>query len=255
MPRDVADMTRFIEIENDLPNFIKSFRGGVVVRDLIPDSPNMQANADYYFENDGVIAELKCLRTDPSNERLLFERLVSVCKKLGYSEKSTWQIALREIPLPSDVAQGVVQKSLSYIEAALRKASNQILSTKNYFGRPDIAGVVVISNEENTVLTPAQIFEKILSLLSGLDSQAIDALIYVSPNLYFVADDGSSRTPWLPAYKLNPDQRLVNFIDDMGSAWCRYLERLDESLLPSLKLNQPRLADFDHRITARSSKA
>jgi hypothetical protein len=52
---------KFIEVEKDFARFVRTFRGGAVVRDLIPDAPHMEPNADYYFSNDDIVAELKCL--------------------------------------------------------------------------------------------------------------------------------------------------------------------------------------------------
>lgn len=65
---------RFVEIEEDFARFVQTYRGGTIVRNLIPDAPQMEPNADYYFSNDDVIAELKCLRTD-SGDREQLSRL------------------------------------------------------------------------------------------------------------------------------------------------------------------------------------
>ena len=54
----------FIDIEPEFNKFVPNFRNGKLVRDLVPDQPDMALNADYYFPDDHVIAELKCMETD-----------------------------------------------------------------------------------------------------------------------------------------------------------------------------------------------
>ena len=54
----------FIDIEPEFNKFVPTFRNGKLVRDLVPDQPDMALNADYYFPDDHVIAELKCMETD-----------------------------------------------------------------------------------------------------------------------------------------------------------------------------------------------
>src|SRR6185437_1393476 len=148
---------KFIETETEFARFVRTFRSGTVVRDLIPDAPHMALNADYYFSSDDVIAELKCLYTDPSDRAHLDKRFLSVCQRLGDSAEQALQIAFREIPLPRDVAQGVIAKSLNHIRKILRKANHQIAATKRQLGRADALGLVIISNESNLALSPVEL--------------------------------------------------------------------------------------------------
>ena len=76
---------KFIEVEKDFARFVRSFRGGTIVRDLIPDTPCMELNADYWFSGDDIVAELKCLHTDVSDQEQLNRRFLSVCQRHGYS--------------------------------------------------------------------------------------------------------------------------------------------------------------------------
>jgi hypothetical protein len=244
---------KFIEMETDFARFVKTCRGGAIVRDLIPDAPHMELNADYYFSNDDVIAELKCLHTDPSDQDQLNRRFLSVCQRLGYSAEQALQIAFREIPLPRDVAQGVVGKSLNHVRKALRKASHQISATKRQLGRTDALGLVIISNENNIALSPAQLIHFMSQeLRATMKDSHIDGVIYMTANLYHpIGDDGVARSLWLPGYR-HGGTRLTNFVDDLGAAWCKFREELDRNLVPSTRPHEPPLGDFNVRPSQRT---
>jgi len=127
--------SKFMRTETDFTRFVRAFRGSIIVHDLIPDVPVMEANADYYFSSADVIAELKCLCTDTGKGELLYKRFLSVCRCLGYSAEQALKIALREAPLPRKVAQAVIGKSLDHVRRALQKANHQISVTRRQLGR------------------------------------------------------------------------------------------------------------------------
>ncbi len=244
---------KFIEMETDFARFVRTFRGGTVVRDLIPDAPHMALNADYYFSSDDVVAELKCLYTDPSDREHLNKRFLAVCQRLGYSAEQALQIAFREIPLPRAVAQGIVAKSLNHIRKTLRKANHQIAATKRQLGRADALGLVIISNENNLALSPVELIHFMSQeLRATMKDSHIDGVIYMTANLYHpVGDDGVARALWLPGYR-RIGIRLTNFVDDLGAAWCKFREELDGHLAPSTRPHEPPLGDFDVRPSQRA---
>ncbi|MCF2523229.1 hypothetical protein [Bradyrhizobium sp. G127] len=246
---------KFIEMEAEFARFVRTFRGGTVVRDLIPDAPHMALNADYYFSSDDVIAELKCLYTDPSDQEQLNKRFLSVCQRLGYSAEQALQIAFREIPLPRAVAQGVIAKSLNHIRKTLRKANHQIAATKRQLGRLDALGLVIISNENNLASSPIELIHFMSRELSAtMKDSHIDGVIYMTANLYHpVGGDGVARSLWLPGYR-RAGTRLTDFVDNLGVAWHKFREELDGSLVPSTRLHEPPLGDFDVRPSQRTSQ-
>lgn len=245
---------RFLEIEEAFARFVRTQRGGTIVRDLIPDAPLMEPNADYYFAEEDVVAELKCLRTDPDDREQLGRRFLAVCERLGYSAEQALLIALRRAPLPRDVAQATIAKSLSHVRKALRKASDQIGATKRQLSRPSAYGLIIIANENNVSLTPAQLLHFIFLELRAMKAGHIDGLIYVTPNLYHdIGEDGVGRSLWLTGYR-RADASLMEFVDKLGAAWCQHREMLDDALTPSVRTPEPRFADFDIRPSSRVSK-
>lgn len=244
---------KFIDVEKEFACFVRTFRGGTIVRDLIPDAPSMDPNADYYFSVDDIIAELKCLHADVGEQ--LNERFLSACRRLGYSAEQALRIAFREVPLPRDVAQAVIGKSLNHVRKAIRKASRQISATKKQLGRADPLGLVIIANERNIDLTPVQLLHFMSMELRAMSDGHIDGLIYLTPNLYHpIGQDGVMRSLWLPGYR-RAGTRLTDFVDELGVAWCRFRERLDSNLVSSERTHEPPLSNFHVRPALAVTKS
>lgn len=241
----VTSEPKIIMMERDFSQFVRSFRGGTIVRDLIPDAPLMEPNADYYFAYDNVVAELKCLCTDVSDQEKLNKRFLSACRRLGYSAEQALRIAFREIPLPVDVARVVINQSLNHIRGALRKAGRQISTTKRKLGHIDSLGLVIICNESNVSLTPVQLIHFMSAELRALNHEHIDGVIYMTANLYHpVTQDGAMRSLWLPGYR-RANTRLVDFVDRLGIGWSSFRQKLDSSLIETVRSHEPPLRDFD----------
>ena len=234
--------TAFVETETNFGRFVRTFRGGVIVRDLIPDAPQMDPNADYYFPDDNTIVELKCLHTDPSNNDDLNRRFWSVCARLGYSTEQALRIALREIALPRDVALGVIAKSLDHVRRALRKANSQIAATKRQLDRANASGLVIFANEKNLALSPVELIRFMSTeLRTTREGSYIDGVIYMTVNLYYpIGNDGIARALWIPGYRNKGTSRLTDFVDNLGTAWFKFREAADSNLAPTvMALNLP----------------
>jgi hypothetical protein len=149
------------------------------------------------------------------------------------------------------VAEAVIGKSLNHVRKALRKAGHQISATKRQLGCPDALGLVIISNENNINLTPAELIHFLSRELRAMGDADIDGLIYMTPNLYHpIGQDGLTHSLWLPGYR-RAGTKLVDFVDSLGAAWCRFREELDGNLEPSVRPHEPPLSDFDARPSPR----
>jgi len=242
-----SDSPKFLDVESEIATLIEGFRGGRIVRDLIPDAPSMPLNADYYFPNDNIIAELKCLNVEINDPKKLADRLFSVCEGLGYAPQETLLIALGERPIPQHVARKVINKSSNYIRKALRKANRQIRATKGELNIPYASGLVIIANENNTYHTPQEIFQIMFQELRSISDNHIDGLIYMTPNLYHqFEDDDVARSLWLTAYKHRNDE-LANFVDALGKAWGEHRKARDSVLAPSRTMNCPPMSMYSMR--------
>ena len=64
---------KLIDIEKEFDNFVPEV-GGQRVDELIGKSPNFD-NADYVFDDDKIVAELKCLQENKLNDANLNKKI------------------------------------------------------------------------------------------------------------------------------------------------------------------------------------
>ena len=113
-------------------------------------------------------------------------------------------------------------------------------------------GLVIISNENNTNLTPVELIQFMSGELSAMSDEHIHGVIYMTPNLYHpVGQNGVMRSLWLPGYR-RAGTRLTDFVDELGAAWYRFVEAMDGDLVPSVRLHETPLGDFDVRPSRRA---
>lgn len=136
-----------IDVEREFDTFVPTYKDGVLVRSLVPDSPLMEYNADYYFASDDVVAELKCLESDSSDHGLVAQRTVRAFAKFGYTGSQMFGVLFRGDPMPPEVAAHIAKQAANPIREALRKANKQIRSTKRLLNKPNAFGLAIIAKE------------------------------------------------------------------------------------------------------------
>lgn len=88
-----------IPVETEMNRFVREF-GGQLVLDVVGPNPSF-ANADYWFARENVVAELKCLSEDKSQD----PRLHAAIQKLSNSFVDSGRI-----PDPGEGVFGVDSK-------------------------------------------------------------------------------------------------------------------------------------------------
>ena len=121
--------------------------GGVRVTDIVGKAPPFK-NADYYFEVEGVVAELKSLQKDfltaaetEQRMHLLFNKWVDDGKVLP----SCGNFIIRTNNLPKDCAEELLDVFRIPLERVLRDAERQILATKKALKCPDALGLLSLT--------------------------------------------------------------------------------------------------------------
>jgi hypothetical protein len=130
--------------------------GGVRATDIVGRAPPFK-NADYYFEVEGVVAELKSLQKDfltaVETERrmqLLFDKWVNE----GKVSPAYGHFMIRTNELPEDCAEELLDVFRIPLERVLCDAERQILATKEALKRPDALGLLCLANDGNFALDP-----------------------------------------------------------------------------------------------------
>lgn len=199
--------------------------GGKRINDLVDGTPDF-SNADYIFEIQGVIVELKILKTEFSetdSHQQKFEELVDSWRANGRlnEEMIAGRAALPEVFITQHMF--MLRKQ---IEGISKKANRQIRETKERIGFKNAKGLVIYLNDgfyvANPNLTLALIGDPLRRQMTSIGGYV---LINLRKRLY-IRGDAVGRLFWLPKYRDPVDHELADFVDQLGSAWFDYFPAL-----------------------------
>lgn len=217
-----------IDIEEKFSEFVPTFRNGRIVRELIPDQPIMTLNADFYFPDDRIVAELKCMEKDSRDT--YHERILQAFAHFGHSGGDVMGFLFRGEPMPQRVAARLRQQIGNPLRQALRKANKQIAATKHHLKVPDGFGLAVFANDNNFGLTPADSLAILSKAALGLSTCHVDGIVYTTPNIYHDSGDNIARSIWTPMYAKGKEA-LADFVNPLGTAWIDYAEQFGDPYL------------------------
>jgi hypothetical protein len=213
-----------IEVEKTFTDFVRTFRSGDILPHFVSSIPTNTLNADYYFPNDNVIAELKTLEIDALDLETIDRRIMASYKWLGYKLCDYTDFLFGKKYLPDDVNKRVFSTISRPIIDCVRKANKQIISSRRLIGKPDAKGLVLIANSGNFGFPPVQLMNVVLEGFDRLTDRKRDGIVYFTPNVYHDMGDGVPYELWVPIANEHGDE-LQEFIDDFGKAWFDYREK------------------------------
>ena len=152
MPDSSEWRPTLIDIEAEFTTFVPTFRGGKIVRDLIPDQSAMPLNADFYFPDDNVVVELKRMEADSRTDYPM--RIAKAFAHFGHTGSETLGFLFRGEPMPEKVAARLSRQLTNPLRQAVRKANQQIEATRCHLKLPDAFGLAIFANDNNFGLTP-----------------------------------------------------------------------------------------------------
>lgn len=231
-----------VSVEATWQEFVREL-GGQVVSDLLPE-PRLFENADFLFAESGVVAELKEVETEFSKAPRFFSEFDGLMKRLML-EQPDWKPPLFGASgrLPGWFTNAFLRLFRPPLARIVKKANRQIRDTKLHFDVSAPTGVLILVNDGFTSLEPHFVRGIVSDLLVNSYS-SIDCFLYLTLNRY--VDTGGGETPsllWLPAYSDRAPDKLVEFVDELGSKWFNFLEpRIGPfTNVEVLPVNSPRL--------------
>lgn len=168
---------------------VVAMSGGERVDELLEEPPDWD-NADYIFQEDGVVVELKEIQKDLNADRELSQRIGD----LHYKHRDRLGImfgrhAVRIDQLPDDIRDEMIVPFQRRFERPVKKAAKQVKETKARLS-PKSCGLFVLVNDASTFLTPEVarfFFSRILS--NPKQHSAIDHVIYCSVNMLLQTEE------------------------------------------------------------------
>ncbi|MGA8549627.1 MAG: hypothetical protein WB678_05275 [Stellaceae bacterium] len=160
--------------------------GGSLVSDLLPRWTDLPKNADFVFPDYKVIAELKRLEHDSHLDREIPRKINELYRRWVYEGKvvpiyGTVSINLRTLPI--DCAEEVISLYRNPIKRRIRKANEQIKSTKSLLGMEDALGLLIFVHDGDYSLTQEMVLALVYRCLRRGDFKGIDSLTYVNMDM------------------------------------------------------------------------
>jgi hypothetical protein len=214
-----------IDIEKEMTRFVREF-GGEVVSDIFGPSPPF-ANADYAFRAANVIAELKCLTEDKSEDRELHDAMDAVinrCIDAGrIPDPGPGQYVLQSVDMPRDVQDELYRLLAAPIRHRLMKANQQIKTTRKHLNMPSAHGLVLLANDGNFRLDPAQ-WAHAVDVALGRDRSAIDTVVMFTVNMLATTPLLARHVVlWMPAARKNHPRIDEVFLQRFFEGWQKHV--------------------------------
>jgi hypothetical protein len=228
-----------VDVEATFTNFIRAF-GGVVVADLLGPSPT-HPNADFYFPSETIIAELKCLTDDKSEDQnlqakvqLLFDRWMDDGTiPTFYGEN----VRIDSKRLPEECQRALHEIYKAPIQRRIIKANKQIKATAQRLRLERFLGVLLLVNDGNYALEADAMLYQIWRIL-GSQFRHINNVVYFTVNMPAT----SPRTPkptmvWAQATRKSLPSASETFLNSLWNGWRAHLEAFIGEPIDELRIS------------------
>jgi hypothetical protein len=218
--------------EDTFDQFVQVF-GGQKISDFLPKNPSFK-NADYLFCEQGVIAELKTIKTDFGANELFLKKYFQLMEKYFSNEQMPSSTFFDSPQWPKEFLKEFRDLFRTPLKRILENANKQIKETKKELNLPNHQGILLLANDKFISLEPRFIISIISDILVHSYS-SIGGFVYLTLNHYVeIPNNDYANLLWIPAYSEKSPHWLVDFVNDLGKQWFQFLE----------KETQP----FDHKL-------
>lgn len=173
-----------MSIEALLTRFIAPM-GGVHLRSIVGDSPDFR-NADFLFQDDGVLAELKCLDEDLIGDPAFMKKATELYLGCSVAQRG------RSLPVgpgtlyvttagaSEDVVRKVVELYYKPFKRCVETANKQIKVAAKQLGLDSPAGLLIIANNNHSGLDPEHALQLLELVFRRQTYSSINAVFYAS---------------------------------------------------------------------------
>ncbi len=240
-----------IDVEKELDRCVTAI-GGQLVRDLVGSSPNFN-NADYLFDEHGVVAELKILSVDQMREQNIREKMTEIYRE-ALEQGETDVIVYGEATVSSDhlsaqYARRIGEVYRTPVQGVVKKANKQIRQTKEKLGLSEHSGLLILVNDNHIALEPQHVDWVMRETLKNRNYSSIDSVLYFTANLKARHPDlDTDLLVWIESHRteLNPcDEDLLK---NLRGAWFRRMNDLTGESIPAYRLKAKAMRELEHDI-------
>ena len=193
--------------------------GGVRVDSLFR-TPQFE-NADYFFSDDQVVAELKILETEFGSQPEFLTKRDELIRR--HVEQNGLRGPFLGQAYPKQFLTEFVELYRAPLARIARKANRQIRETKKQLGINKSHGILICVNDNFREVEPLLVVGLLGRILNGAYS-SISGFIYVTNHYVHIPGSEHANLLWVPAYSGSAPESLVSFVDCLGKRWGDFCE-------------------------------
>jgi len=215
-------MNSRVDIEEVFSAVVKKC-DGEIVHDTVGPSPPF-ANADYIFHQSKVVAELKCLKEDKSDDPAMKRRLGDLWLKWqreGLVQGAT-PPTIDSRTLPHACQNEMCRTMGEPIKRCIQKANLQIRATKSALNLPNYHGVLLLANDGNLIFEmPVMIH--LISLTIKDHFHEIDSVAFFCGNMFsWVSGVERPVKFWITLHRDETIVPLADLTNRLSKEWERH---------------------------------
>ena len=229
-----------IAVETELDQCIAEI-GGVRVSDLVGQSPNFSA-ADYMFDEDEVVVELKCLEENKIDDEAITEK-ASLLYAEALRDGTAPVVAFGTVRLTTDgFPESFVRKLAELyrrpIQGVIKKANKQIRQTKQHLNRPRHKGLLLLVNDGHQALDPSHVMWLLHETFRRNSYSSINSVVFFTVNLLAKKPDiDRDLLVWIPANIPDRDPCPSALLKRLQESWIRRMSQKTGMHIPTIEIS------------------
>lgn len=240
-----------IDVESELTTAIAPM-GGVHVSTLVGASPAFE-NADFIFQDQKVIAELKCLDVDKIIDEVNIEKASQIyLNELNQGKAPALvfgTVHLTTKGFSDECVRKIIKIYRDPIERFVKKANNQIKETAIHFDLVDFKGLLIVANNNHSALDPWHGWYILNEIFKQNIYSGINGAVYFSANQEVI--DPKSGRPlnfWAEFRRSHIPSLDPGFLQTLRKAWHQHFTQLmGESTYHEMPIDSQQLAQLENK--------
>jgi hypothetical protein len=212
-----------LPVEITFDAFVADF-GGQKISDLIQNKSQMPLNADYLFEENNVIAELKTLEGIFSGPDAI-KQLTQAYIDSGCTGSDVMGVFWSGEPVPDAAAELMRKRVRRSIEQRIKQARKQLKKSKSTFGNSETKSLILIAMDQQPLFGHNTMLFNLAKIMGdNYADEHTDGVVYLNPNMPTkIRPDGMEFSGWYPFYRDDKvNEEISSFVNLLGNKWLTY---------------------------------
>ena len=211
----------FLPIEATIDEFVID-SGGKLVSELVGGTPPFQ-NADYIFETQEILVELKVFSTDWPQQFAFGQQMSDLWLRHEIAVNLCSAHLEGRLPMPREVRRDFLRLLRKPVKRILEKANRQLRETRVNLKLEQYLGLLFMVTDGLPTVAP----EYLRALVSNIllhDYSEIKCFVMLTINEYVGhPGDDYARLLWVPTYHPSATDNLSEKVNVLGKKWFEFL--------------------------------